>query len=67
MSEEPLTDPNGPAETPSSERKFLSVRQAAFIGVGAMVGAGILVLSVALDFGWKHVRGTRTKNVQLVH
>lgn len=44
MSEEPLTDPNGPAETPSSERKFLSVRQAAFIGVGAMVGAGIFAL-----------------------
>ena len=44
MSEEPPTDPNGPAETPSSERKFLSVRQAAFIGVGAMVGAGIFAL-----------------------
>ncbi len=182
MSEEPPTDPNGPAETPSSERKFLSVRQAAFIGVGATnaglypaqglserlaetgqfpplmaakaggrasVGllvqaavclvlalvfnldsiasigsavalviftlitaahlrirsetganlvmlvlaiaasgavfvtfvfttlihvpasvaalAGILVLSVALDYGWKHFRGTRTKNVQLAH
>ncbi len=43
MSEEPPTDPNGSAETPS-ERKFLSVRQAAFIGVGAMVGAGIFAL-----------------------
>ena len=29
--------------------------------------AGILVLSVALDYGWKHFRGTRTKNVQLAH
>ena len=29
--------------------------------------AGILVLSVALDFGWKHFRDTRTKNVQLAH
>ncbi len=92
MSEEPPTDPNGPAETPSSERKFLSVRQAAFIGVGATNAglsgavfvtfvfttliheppsvatlAGILVLSVALDYGWKHFRGTRTKNVQLAH
>ena len=27
--------------------------------------AGILVLSVALDYGWKHFRDTRTKNVQL--
>jgi L-asparagine transporter-like permease len=29
--------------------------------------AGILVLSVALDYGWKHFRDIRTKNVQLVH
>jgi len=29
--------------------------------------AGILVLSVALDYGWKHFRDTRTKNVQLAH
>ena len=29
--------------------------------------AGILVLSVALDYGWKHFGGTRTKNVQLAH
>ena len=27
--------------------------------------AGILPLSVALDYGWKHFRDTRTKNVQL--
>jgi len=25
----------------------------------------ILVLSVALDYGWKHFRDTRTKNIQL--
>jgi hypothetical protein len=25
------------------------------------------VLSVALDYGWKHFRDTRTKNAQLVH
>ena len=29
--------------------------------------AGILVLSVALDYGWKHFRDTRTKHVQLTH
>ena len=29
--------------------------------------AGILVLSVILDFGWKHFHDTRTDNVQLVH
>jgi hypothetical protein len=29
--------------------------------------AGILVLSLALDYGWKHFHDTRTKNVQLVH
>src|SRR6478736_2870983 len=44
MSQESRADVSGPAETPSSERKFLSVRQAAFIGVGAMVGAGIFAL-----------------------
>src|SRR5215470_15069897 len=103
------------AESPPADKKYLSVRQAAFIGVGAMVGAGIfallgaagevagaavwlsfmlagfvaavfvtfvfttlihesasiatlasiLVLSVALDYGWKHFHDTRTKNVQL--
>jgi hypothetical protein len=25
------------------------------------------VLSVALDYGWKHFRDTRTKDVQLAH
>lgn len=29
--------------------------------------AGILALSVALDYGWKHFHDTMTKNVQLVH
>jgi L-asparagine transporter-like permease len=29
--------------------------------------AGVLALSVALDYGWKHFRDTRTKNVQLAH
>jgi L-asparagine transporter-like permease len=29
--------------------------------------AAILVLSVALDYGWKHFHDTRTKNVQLAH
>ena len=29
--------------------------------------AGILVLSVGLDYGWKHFRASRTKNVQLAH
>jgi amino acid transporter len=34
---------NGPAGNPAPE-KHLNVRQAAFIGVGAMVGAGIFAL-----------------------
>ena len=34
----------GPLPTESADKKFLSVRQAAFIGVGAMVGAGIFAL-----------------------
>src|SRR5260370_19891764 len=34
---------NGPAGNPAPE-KYLNVRQAAFIGVGAMVGAGIFAL-----------------------
>src|SRR5215471_17651333 len=33
-----------PAPREAQEQKFLSVRQAAFIGVGAMVGAGIFAL-----------------------
>jgi L-asparagine transporter-like permease len=129
------TEASGPSSPGTREKKYLSVRQAAFIGVGAMVGAGIfallgaagevalviftmitaahlriraetganllmlilaivaagavfvtfvfttlihepasiatlagiLVLSVALDYGWKHFRDTRTKNVQLAH
>jgi hypothetical protein len=28
---------------------------------------GILLLSVALDLGWKHFHDTRTKNVQIAH
>jgi amino acid transporter len=32
------------AEPASADKKYLSVRQAAFIGVGAMVGAGIFAL-----------------------
>jgi amino acid permease len=34
---------------PQEEKKYLSVRQAAFIGVGAMVGAGIFALLVGLQ------------------
>ncbi len=34
----------GPAPADQAARKFLTVRQAAFIGVGAMVGAGIFAL-----------------------
>ena len=33
-----------PSPAESAEKKFLTVRQAAFIGVGAMVGAGIFAL-----------------------
>ena len=43
MSQESQADVSGSAETPP-EKKYLSVRQAAFIGVGAMVGAGIFAL-----------------------
>src|SRR4029077_19158912 len=43
MSQESRADVSGSAETPP-EKKYLSVRQAAFIGVGAMVGAGIFAL-----------------------
>ena len=32
------------AEPAATDKKYLSVRQAAFIGVGAMVGAGIFAL-----------------------
>ena len=32
------------AEPTSADKKYLNVRQAAFIGVGAMVGAGIFAL-----------------------
>jgi amino acid transporter len=44
MSQE--SPPNGDraAEMSSPEKKYLTVRQAAFIGVGAMVGAGIFAL-----------------------
>jgi amino acid transporter len=72
-----------PSPANKADKKYYTVRQAAFIGVGAMVGAGIfallgaagevagaavwlsfvlasivtlagiLLLSVALDYGWK--------------
>jgi len=38
------TETAGTAETARGGRKFLTVRQAAFIGVGSMVGAGIFSL-----------------------
>ena len=34
----------GPSSAATADSKHLSVRQAAFIGVGAMVGAGIFAL-----------------------
>jgi amino acid transporter len=37
-------DMTGSAEPSAPEKKYLTVRQAAFIGVGAMVGAGIFAL-----------------------
>jgi len=43
MSQESRADVGESAEVPP-EKKYLSVRQAAFIGVGAMVGAGIFAL-----------------------
>ena len=38
------TEASGPSSPETREKKYLSVRQAAFIGVGAMVGAGIFAL-----------------------
>ncbi len=38
------TETAGPSAQESPARKYLTVRQAAFIGVGAMVGAGIFAL-----------------------
>ena len=38
------TEASGPSSPGTQEKKYLSVRQAAFIGVGAMVGAGIFAL-----------------------
>src|SRR3954470_6132298 len=43
MSQESRAGVSGSADTPP-EKKNLSVRQAAFIGVGSMVGAGIFAL-----------------------
>jgi amino acid transporter len=44
MSEQPHPGEGISAAGPPPERKHLNVRQAAFIGVGAMVGAGIFAL-----------------------
>ena len=44
-----------PDTTPAQAPRNLTVRQAAFIGVGAMVGAGIFAV-VALDFVWKRAQ-----------
>jgi amino acid transporter len=38
------TEASGPSSPGTREKKYLTVRQAAFIGVGAMVGAGIFAL-----------------------
>ena len=38
------TDAAEPSAQENGEKKYLTVRQAAFIGVGAMVGAGIFAL-----------------------
>src|ERR1700739_3189345 len=39
-----MTEAAEPSSADQAEKKYLSVRQAAFIGVGAMVGAGIFAL-----------------------
>jgi amino acid transporter len=44
MDETQTAGPSSPPAGPSSPPKHLTVRQAAFIGVGAMVGAGIFAL-----------------------
>ena len=38
------TESAEPSPADEADKKYLSVRQAAFIGVGAMVGAGIFAL-----------------------
>ena len=38
------TEAAEPTSPETREKKYLTVRQAAFIGVGAMVGAGIFAL-----------------------
>jgi amino acid transporter len=54
------------AEPSPAGKKYLTVRQAAFIGVGAMVGAGIFaLLGAALDYGWKRSRPGRQVPVQV--
>ena len=75
-----VTEAAEPSSADRAEKKYLTVRQAAFIGVGAMVGttlihepasivtlAVILLLSMALDYGWKHFHDTRAKDVQLAN
>jgi hypothetical protein len=72
-----VTEAAEPSSADRAEKKYLTVRQAAFIGVGAMVGttlihepasivtlAGILVLSVSLDYGWKRCRPSTPVPVQ---
>src|ERR1700750_3116745 len=39
-----MTEAAEPSSADQADRKYLSIRQAAFIGVGAMVGAGIFSL-----------------------
>ena len=46
------TETAGPSSQDKQDKKYLTVRQAAFIGVGAMVGAGIFaVIYVAIALG----------------
>ena len=83
MSTSEAAGPSPADQVYEAGKKYQSVRQAAFIGVGAMVGAGIfallgapasasivtlagiLVLSVALDYGWKRSHPSHPVPVQV--
>jgi len=56
------------AEPASADKKYLTVRQAAFIGVepaSIATLAGILVLSIGLDYGWKRGRTGPPSQIQV--
>lgn len=68
MKEDParMDEPKG---DPATSNRYLTVRQAAFIGVGAMVGAGIFALlgaagEVAGAAVWLSLRSLRSQSAR---